>query len=95
MSPSNTLDVGMDVHQESMAVASVAQAPWRGGHLPRHHRNTAVRYRHAAPATAIEEYAARLRLRSRPLRLLALSRPDATRLRLLGRRPLLDSSKGG
>jgi hypothetical protein len=26
MSQSNTLDVGMDVHQESIAVASVAQA---------------------------------------------------------------------
>src|SRR6266571_5448993 len=45
---------------------------WRRGRLPRHDRHTAVRYRQTDPATALEEYAACLRLRSRPLWLLAL-----------------------
>src|SRR5215831_3990238 len=50
--------------------------PWRGGHLPRYDRDPAVRYGYADPAAAVQEHATRLRLRSWPLRLLALSLPD-------------------
>ena len=94
MHQSSTLYVGMDVHKESIAVAYVAQE--HGAEVVSlgtiGTRQCDIDKLH--PAAAVEEQAARLRLRSRPLRLLALSLPDEKRLRLLGRRPLLDSQKG-
>ena len=93
MDQSRTLYVGMDVHNDFIAVAYVAKiltprsSPW--GPLA-HGSVTST----PDSAAAIQGQTPRLRLRSRPVRLLALSLPDEQRLRLLGRRPLLDSPKG-
>ena len=86
MSQSRTLYVGMDVHKESIAVAYVALhiVPRLSPSAP------------SGPGSVLSislsgscgrKPGTRLRLRSRSLRLLALSLPDETRRRLLGRRP--------
>ena len=95
MPQSSTLYVGMDVHKESIAVAYVAQE--HGAEVV---SLGTIGTRQCDIDKLIRQLqsksqAARLRLRSRSLRLLALSLPDEKRLRLLGRRPLLDSQKGG
>ena len=95
MKQSSTLYVGMDVHKESIAVAYVAQ-----DHGAEVVSLGTVGTRQCdidklIRQLPVEEPAAGLCLRSRSLRLLAVSLPDEKRLRLLGCRPLLDSQKGG
>jgi hypothetical protein len=85
---------------EWMSIKSPAQSPMLPTNTARRSSPSArwasaVRYRQAHPAAAVAEQAARLRLRSWPLWLLALSVPDEERLYLLGRRPFLDSPKDG
>src|SRR4029453_14725612 len=85
---------------EWMSIKSPAQSPMLPTNTARRSSPSArwaaaVRYRQAHPAAAVAEQAARLRLRSWPRRLLALSVPDEERLYLLGRRPCLDSPKDG
>ena len=91
MAQSSTLYVGMAVHQESMAVASVAQDHGAEvvslGTIGTRPCDSDQRLRQLrSKSTPLC-----LRLRSGPLRLLALSLPAKTRRRLLGRRPCLDA----